>query len=227
METDYKAKIRKLLALAESPYEGEAKAALLKARQLMAEHKLTEAELGDAASKSVKNILTDITCSKRREPWIIDLSAVIGENYCCQSYRSRFEREQTNRVGFIGFEDDVELCVEIFQYAVDCVRVEIKRRKKEYAGLPDRLRKQLADSYGYGFAAGVSDAFEAQQAENEQKWGLVMVMPQEVIDASQHLGHEDFSAQAQDSILRSSFTDGRADGQAFDPARRLKSAAEI
>ena len=40
---DYKDKIRKLLALAQSPVEAEAKAALLKARELMAKHKLTEA----------------------------------------------------------------------------------------------------------------------------------------------------------------------------------------
>ena len=39
---DYKDKIRKLLALAESPEEAEARAALLKARKLMAEHKLRE-----------------------------------------------------------------------------------------------------------------------------------------------------------------------------------------
>ena len=45
MEINYKDKIRKLLALAESPVEAEAKAALLKARKLMAEHKLSEAEL--------------------------------------------------------------------------------------------------------------------------------------------------------------------------------------
>lgn len=39
---DYKDKIRKLLALAKSPEPEEAKLALLKARKLMAEHKLTE-----------------------------------------------------------------------------------------------------------------------------------------------------------------------------------------
>ena len=44
MDKDYRDKIRKLLALAESPNENEAKLALLKARQLMAEHKLTERE---------------------------------------------------------------------------------------------------------------------------------------------------------------------------------------
>lgn len=38
---DYKDKIRKLLALAKSPEPEEAKLALLKARKLMAEHKLT------------------------------------------------------------------------------------------------------------------------------------------------------------------------------------------
>ena len=42
---DYKGKIRKLLALAKSPEPEEAKLALLKARKLMAEHKLTERDL--------------------------------------------------------------------------------------------------------------------------------------------------------------------------------------
>ena len=80
MATDYKDKIRKLLALAESPVEAEAKAALLKARQLMAEHKLTEAELKEVEKQAAKDVRTDINCSKRREPCIINLSAVKWEN---------------------------------------------------------------------------------------------------------------------------------------------------
>lgn len=102
MDKDYKEKIRKLLALAESPNEHEARAALLKARQLMAEHKLTEAELKDVEKQQVKDVRTDITCSKRRDPWIVNLSAVIGENYCCKGYRYRRYGEQTNCIGFIG-----------------------------------------------------------------------------------------------------------------------------
>ena len=78
MAIDYKEKIRKLLALAESPVEAEARAALLKARQLMAEHKLTERDCREAEKQTVKDVLTDITCSKRREPWIVPLSATIG-----------------------------------------------------------------------------------------------------------------------------------------------------
>lgn len=77
MDKDYKEKIIKLLALAESPNEHEARAALLKARQLMAEHKLTEAELKDVEKQQIKDVRTDITCSKRRDPWIVSLSAII------------------------------------------------------------------------------------------------------------------------------------------------------
>lgn len=47
MATNIKDKIAKLLALAESPNENEAKAALLKARELMAEHKLRPEEMKD------------------------------------------------------------------------------------------------------------------------------------------------------------------------------------
>ena len=55
MTADYKEKIKKLLALAESPNEHEAKAALLKARQLMAEHKIAEAELKDGDELRLAN----------------------------------------------------------------------------------------------------------------------------------------------------------------------------
>lgn len=48
---DYKDKIRKLLALAKSPEPEEAKLALLKARKLMAEHKLSERDLGHEAGR--------------------------------------------------------------------------------------------------------------------------------------------------------------------------------
>ena len=46
-------KIAKLLALAESPYEEEAKAALLQARRLMAEHKLMPEDIEPQENKKV------------------------------------------------------------------------------------------------------------------------------------------------------------------------------
>ena len=219
---DYKEKIRKLLALAQSPEEHEAKAALLKARQLMAEHKLTEAELKDVEKKAVKDIWTDITCSKRRNPWIIPLSAVIGENYCCKGYRNRRYGEQTNYIGFIGLEDDAEICTAIFKYAVDCALSGIKRVKKENQLYQSWYVKKLCDSYGYGFVAGVAEAFKKQEEEHkEQGWGLVLVMPQEVVEAAQHLGHEEFRSKAQEDISADMYSIGYDVGKEFDPTKRL------
>jgi len=223
--TDIKGKIRHLLALAESPNENEARAALLKARELMARHKLTEAELGEAERQAVRNTLTDITCSKRRDPWICGLSAVIGESYCCKGYRTHTKGRQTQTIGFIGLEDDVEICVAIFKYAVDCIRAGVKAVEKECAGYYPWYVRQQRDSYGYGFARGIQTALARQDEEKRDEWGLVLVMPKEVQEASRHLGKEDFKARTEDTIDHRSYSQGYAEGKEFDPSRRLPGEA--
>ena len=208
--TDIKGKIRHLLALAESPNENEARAALLKARELMARHKLTEAELGEAERQAVRNTLT---------------SAVIGESYCCKGYRTHTKGRQTQTIGFIGLEDDVEICVAIFKYAVDCIRAGVKAVEKECAGYYPWYVRQQRDSYGYGFARGIQTALERQDEEKRDEWGLVLVMPKEVQEASQHLGKEDFKARTEDTIDHRAYSQGYAQGKEFDPSRRLPGEA--
>lgn len=216
---DYKEKIRKLLALAESPNGHEAKAALLKARQIMAEQKITEAELQDAKTQAVKDELTSITYSVRRNPWIDLLSAVIGENYCCRGYRSRVFRKQTNTIGFIGLENDVEVCVAVFEYAVEYVSAEIQRIKEKNRDYSSDYVKWLCDGYGYGFAAGVEESFQKQQAE--QDWGLVLTIPKEVKQASQHLGYKEFNPYPRYNISGNMYAKGYSAGKEFNPAKYI------
>lgn len=116
------------------------------------------------------------------------------------------------------------MCVSIFKYAVDCVLSEIKRIKKENSCYYSSYVKKICDSYGYGFVSGVSEAFRKQQEENEQGWGLVLVMPQEVIEASQHLGHKEFKSRAEEDISESAYAKGFYDGEEFDPTKRLQEA---
>lgn len=223
---DYREKIRRLLALAESPNENEAKAALLKARELMARHKLTEKDVRDAEPQKVTRMLTDITCSKRRDPWCVSLSAIIGENYCCKAFHNHSKGSQTQTVGFIGFEDDVALCAEIFKYAVDCVRSEVKRIKRKYADQTGDYIKCRCDSFGYGFNAGLKAAFTAQTEEHQQ-WGLVLVTPKEVQDAADKIGKPtQFRSRSQNSLFGNEFAHGYKQGQEFDPQRRLAGARE-
>lgn len=221
---DYKEKIRRLLTLAESPNENEAKAALLKARELMARHKLTEKDIRDVEPQEVKRLLTDITCSKRRDPWCVNLSATIGENYCCKALRNHNKGCQTQTIGFIGFEDDVALCAEIFKYAVDCVRSEVKHIKRRYADYSGDYIKRRCDSFGYGFNAGLRAAFAAQTEEHQQ-WGLVLVTPKEVQDAANRIGKPtQFRSRSQDGLFGNEYANGYKQGQEFDPRRRLGEA---
>lgn len=224
---NYKEKIRKLLALAESPAEHEAKAALLKARKLMAEHKLSEDDINAVENQSVRKVVTDITCSKRRNPWIIDLSAIIGEHYCCKAFRRNEWRKQTMNVGFVGLEDDVEICAEIFKYAVDCCLAEAKRLKYQYVyqTLLQSDITRLRNGVGYGFAAGLSAAFEKQQEENRE-WGLVLQIPSEVREATQDFAKADFKPKAKNEFSALAYTEGYAAGKKFDPSTKLNGGTE-
>lgn len=85
---DVKDKIAKLLALADSSNEHEAKAALLKARQLMAEHKLRPEEIAPKENVKVIRRTVGITCTKMTNAWAVQLSAVVAEHYCCKAYRN-------------------------------------------------------------------------------------------------------------------------------------------
>lgn len=116
----------------------------------------------------------------------------------------------------------MEICTAIFKYAVDCARAEIKRIKEENGCYFPRYVKNLCDSYG--FTAGVQKAFSKQQEENRE-WGLVLVMPKEVVAASQHLGNEEFSARAAGEITQDGYARGYSDGEKFDPKRRLAEGA--
>lgn len=86
MSTEITEKISRLLALAASPYEAEARAALLKARQLMAEHKLCPEDITPPERQRVIKESTGVTSTKMSSPWAVQLSAIIGEHYCCRHY---------------------------------------------------------------------------------------------------------------------------------------------
>ena len=105
---DYKDKIKKLLALAESNNEHEARAALLKAKELMAEYKIEEIDLADSKNRKVKRVYTDHYWTKRGEFWIGSLASVIAENYCCKSASAiPYKGAQKREIFFVGLEEVV------------------------------------------------------------------------------------------------------------------------
>ena len=103
---------------------------------------------------------------------------------------------------------------------MDCVISECKRIKKENACYYSGYVKRLCDSYGYGFVNGVSAAFQKQQEENEQGWGLVLVIPKEVEEAAKDWGKQKFRSRSQDNISGEAYTRGFHNGKEFNPKKK-------
>lgn len=220
---DIKDKIAKLLALAGSPNEHEAKAALLKARELMAEHKLRPEEVKRAENVTVIRQTIDVTCTKMTNTWATQLSAIIAEHYCCKAFRNHRHGEKKVTIGFVGLEDDFEICTSIYRYAFDCVERRSKAIKVEYKDTYTvAYLRQIANAYGYGFCSGLKDAFDKQEEEHEQEWGLVLVTPQAVVDAMKNMGKAQSYGKADFSGHKIHFArEGYEDGQKFDPSTKL------
>lgn len=220
---DYKEKIKKLLALAESPNEHEAKAALLKAKELMAEHKIAEIDLEEVKAKSVKRLYTNVKYTKRGEWWIPSLASTIAQNYCCRYASSRGYGAQRMEIMFVGLEDDVEICAKVFEYAVDSARSCGKDYFSEnYGRMSVAEKNRVLNSYAYGFAGGVRRAFDEQNAQkqsDEAGWGLVMVVPQEVNDACKNFTTDRY--QSSHRIYNDAKRAGREEGARFNPNARI------
>ena len=220
-----KDKIAKLLALADSPNENEARAALLKARELMAQHKLRPEECQKTENVRVRKENVPVSCSKTKYQWAVDLSAIIAEHYCCRAFRTHRGGERTYQIGFVGLEDDFEICKRIYLYAFDCVKTRSDEIFKDRADMyTPKYRRSLAEAYGWGFCRGLKWAFVRQDEEKQQEWGLVMVVPKAVEDVMNGMGKGGvFKDGNLDGSRRQHYAAmGYYDGKKFDPHTRIE-----
>ena len=219
-----KEKITKLLALAQSPEPEEAKAALLRARELMAKHKLRPEDVDAPEANGVLKALVDVTCTKMTDPWAVQLAAVIAERYCCVAYHTRGVGKKTSTIGFMGLPDDLDVCKEIYLYAYSCVKSRCAEIKREHRSEAGGVIRELCNTYGWAFCRGLEDAYN-EQAEEHQDWGLIMAVPQTVRDAAnQKLGKASaYGEESEVSAWNQKYDDvGYQDGKNFDPAHRLE-----
>lgn len=212
---DYTEKIRNLLEMAgrETTNKYEAKTALLKARKLMAKHKISMKEIINEKEQEVVRKLTGIDYSMRRDPWISNLANVIARYHCCKNFQSRAKGKQVGEIGFIGLTDDISVCIEVFKYAVDCVRSKTKElRKTNGVG--------AADGYGFGFVIGLNDAYNKQQTE--EGWGLILVVPEAVQEAMKDIPKRKSHTEKKiKGVDVRAYVKGVTDGHKFHEQKRI------
>lgn len=213
---DIKDKIKKLLALAESPNENEARAALLKARELMAKNKLSEADFENKEVK-LERIVTNIKwTTDSGNIWMAKLCTVIADNYLCSAAWQTPRGGRTHTLIITGMGDDAELCKTVIEYAVGFVNGAIKKAQRRSAGKDART---VAKSYAEGFILGLEIAFDEQKEEHPE-WGLVVVKPKEVQDFEDGLGQKNIKTQ-RTGFDPLAYMKGQNDGMAFNAQRVL------
>lgn len=222
-------KIRKLLALAADAEDHEAKAAMMKARDLMARYKLSEMDVKQKdAPHELHQVFTDQCFSGVKDNWKADLSRIIAKNHCCVAIARHKEGSSVCTVGFAGLDDDPYIVQDIFRYAVRHIKREEERQRDQvnrwYSDQRTRneTMRVWASSYPAGFARGLRDQYEAQfmAQGDEESLALALVIPKEVEDFLGTLGqskikfrHERPDAQ----FVRQGYHDGRS----FSPTKAL------
>lgn len=211
--TNIREKIEKLLALATSPNEHEARAALLKAKELMARNKLTEADFEDAKKRELKTSeCPDVMwTTDSGRIWMVRLAKLICDEYLCVSAWYTKRGTRTHTLHITGMEDDLQVCEPVIKYAVGFVEGQIKILQRKYRRQDP---KAIANSYAEGFIMGLELAFE-EQREQHPEWGLVVVKPEETKKYEDGLGSKNVTTR-KSNFDPLAYTKGQIDGRDFN-----------
>lgn len=214
-----KDKIKKLLSLASSSNENEARAALLKAKELMAKNKLTEVDL----EESKKHKMVRLVCNEIKwttdsgNIWMVDLCKILCDEYCCAIGWSTPRATRTHTAVIAGLDSDAEVCRLTIEYAVGVINNNIKALQRK---LRNADPKSVASSYADGFCKGLEIAFDLQREEHPE-WGLVVVKPQEVTDYEKSLGSRSVRTKST-SFVHMANLKGLEDGRNFNARKVLQ-----
>lgn len=208
-------KIDKLLALSRSDNENEARAAMLKAQELIAKHNIDRGELG---KDEEKNVIT-MTSQPFRDDWVQMVAGVIAKNFRCRSLVI-VGRRGLFRVRFFGFYEDAVVSINIFQYAIKVIRKRFGTLRAIYESAGREFRKAEKDAYIMGFCSGLEKNFEEQKQSNNQ-FALALLVPKEVDDFVNSIPGVETVQEERVHMNKAQillFKNGHADGRAFQNA---------
>lgn len=211
-------KIQKLLALSESPNEHEAKTAMLKAQELMVKHKITMKDV----QKEVKQDVVITTTHQRfkNTKWKAILAKVISDNFLCEALTSQNSSNHVCRVSFIGHEEDVDICIAVYNYAIKFVDKNVARlRRARYD--EGKSAKGIEEAYAVGFCHGLRENYMAQ-IRNNTEFGLVLVKDPDVKDALAKLNPVTRDVKMKPNPNAMEGVLGYMDGRSFSMTDRLE-----
>lgn len=217
-------KIRKLLAKAESNNEHEARAALLKARKLMAKYKVSEKDVTRNPEEVIRVKYTEDSIIGEKNDWFVGLSHVIAENHCCAMVWERLPEEDNRKyICFVGLGDDPKIAMDLFAFAVRFIH---KEREKEQEKNPNEASLDLWEkSYAMGFMTGLKTRYGSQFTGRKQGMSLALTKPPQVVEYINHTKQADFRYK-KSPISSRALLRGFLEGVLFTKEERLEGRLE-
>lgn len=150
-------KVKKILALAgNNPSEEEAKAAALKAQELLAKYNLTLKDVEGEDASSKEKLVFQYYETGVDKAWKYDLSSVIARNFRC-----RVVWFGKRKLAFYGFETDANIACEVFEFLFKtCEKRSRYTADKAYRELG--CSKGVYYSFSKGFIQGVASELDKQ-----------------------------------------------------------------
>lgn len=199
-------KIKGLLALGDASRNNsdeEAKAAMLKAQQLMAKYDISAEEVEGEEEEQYAHEMCE---HKWDYAYRVPLSQVLAKNFRCMVY------SHGKRITFMGHPSDAKICKATFEFAYQYIqrRGNSIYNKRYSMGYPT---KGVFNSYAHGFIVGLKEAFDVQCV------ALAIVTPQDVIDKFEDMS-KDWKRRnakniADDATDIEVWREGRKDGKKF------------
>ncbi len=158
-------RIKKLFALAgNNPSTQEAKAAALKAQELIAEYDVKQSEL----LEDVEEIIESSCYVGKGNKWKYLLANAIAKNFRCKCFSSNNEK-----FVFCGHATDSAVAKETFEFLFN-QNVKLSRAQAYKARKKNGTAYGVARSFSLGFVSGVKEVLDRQST------ALMLVVPEDV-----------------------------------------------
>lgn len=167
-------KIQKLMNLASNnSNDFEAADAMLKAQQLMAEHKISMSHLKTNEEKATaeSGSVLDKKATAARN---VRLAQIIAKNFKCVPMLSG------NQLVFIGLAEDLEMATTMFKSLYTFIEKRRRQIYKEYQ-TAGKETAGVRDTYVMGFLAGLEAQF-AEQIKTNSSYAMMVVTPTAVTE---------------------------------------------
>lgn len=192
---------------------------MTKARDLMAKYEIRREQLHEGREE--ERAVVNYTSPAFRDDWCQMVASVIANNFRCKAIVTSFRRSGgAYRIKFFGYDEDAEICVNVFNYAVKVVRKRFATLRAIYADAGREFARNEKMNYVEGFCYGLERNFEEQKAQSES-FALALVTPPAVVEYVDNIpglaDHEsrEYETNKEHAVLRQT---GYIDGKTFQNA---------